>query len=245
MSTNERVCVCPKYVASGQTCSNGLAGYEASKVCCPVGCGQCGGSGCSALDGGGDACCTANVMAAGTLCSESKAAPCNIDTASVDPGDGVDSVDVDGKKSTFLLLYICDNEATLFTEYNGVWQPLVGGFRVSFRIRPQQLPYIHIFFCESSMVSDPPSQYCALPFLCDRPVAPRQTPRHALEISRVSTPTMWSGKSCNHAACRCWHRLSAQDPRSRPPPPRPSSAGLRGVAQEQGAECCRLCNLSS
>eukprot|EP00752_Nemacystus_decipiens_P008459 g7561.t1 len=79
--------------AEGQTCSNGLAGFESSSVCCPVGCGDCGGSGCAKfnLDLGKD-CCTGHVKDSGVLCSEAKSAPCIIDTATVDPGDD-DSVD--------------------------------------------------------------------------------------------------------------------------------------------------------
>ncbi|CAN0159004.1 unnamed protein product, partial [Scytosiphon promiscuus] len=66
-------------VIDGNTCSNGLPGYEASKVCCPLSCGTCGGPGCSKL---GDGCCTSDVKDSGALCSETKAAPCII-------GDGV------------------------------------------------------------------------------------------------------------------------------------------------------------
>ncbi|CAM9886006.1 unnamed protein product, partial [Hapterophycus canaliculatus] len=51
------------------TCSNGLTGYEASKVCCPASCGSCGGSGCSKR---GDGCCTSDVKDSGVLCSVSK-----------------------------------------------------------------------------------------------------------------------------------------------------------------------------
>lgn len=61
---------------TAQTCSNSLAGYEASGVCCPVDCGTCGGSGCSQL---GDGCCTKDVISSGVQCSSSRAAPCIID----------------------------------------------------------------------------------------------------------------------------------------------------------------------
>eukprot|EP00752_Nemacystus_decipiens_P006649 g5977.t1 len=57
-------------------CSNGLPGYEASDVCCPLSCGTCGGSGCSQL---GEGCCTSDVKDSGELCSETMAAPCIID----------------------------------------------------------------------------------------------------------------------------------------------------------------------
>eukprot|EP00903_Cladosiphon_okamuranus_P019666 g18077.t2 len=74
------------------TCSNGLPGYEASSVCCPVSCGRCGGSGCSAL---GDGCCTSGVKKDGDLCSVTLAAPCNIDgpLGSMDSIDTIDSID--------------------------------------------------------------------------------------------------------------------------------------------------------
>eukprot|EP00903_Cladosiphon_okamuranus_P010585 g10009.t1 len=66
----------PCIVSDAPTCSNGLPGYEAADVCCPLSCGRCGGSGCSKL---GDGCCTRGVKESGDLCSVTKAAPCNID----------------------------------------------------------------------------------------------------------------------------------------------------------------------
>ncbi len=45
-------------------------------MCCPLSCGTCGGEGCSKL---GEGCCTSDVKDSGDLCSETKAAPCNID----------------------------------------------------------------------------------------------------------------------------------------------------------------------
>lgn len=57
------------------TCSNGLAGYEASNVCCPVSCGTCGGLGCGSL---GDGCCTSDVLESGDMCSTTGSAPCVI-----------------------------------------------------------------------------------------------------------------------------------------------------------------------
>eukprot|EP00903_Cladosiphon_okamuranus_P018651 g17166.t1 len=59
-----------------QTCSNGVPGYESANVCCPLGCGTCGGDSCSEL---GEGCCTSDVKDSGALCSVTKAAPCNID----------------------------------------------------------------------------------------------------------------------------------------------------------------------
>ncbi|CAN0056993.1 unnamed protein product [Pylaiella littoralis] len=70
------VLLLPIVVTQAQTCSNSLAGYEASGVCCPVDCGTCGGSGCSQL---GDGCCTKDVISSGVQCSSSRAAPCIID----------------------------------------------------------------------------------------------------------------------------------------------------------------------
>ncbi|CAM9225226.1 unnamed protein product, partial [Ectocarpus fasciculatus] len=64
-----------------QTCSNGLAGYEKSGACCSVGCGTCGGEGCSQLGEGAESCCTSNIIAAGEPCSEKGAAPCVVDPA--------------------------------------------------------------------------------------------------------------------------------------------------------------------
>ena len=51
-------------------------------MCCPVECGECGGVGCSQR---GDGCCTKDVEDSGIKCSESRSAPCIIDTDSVDP----------------------------------------------------------------------------------------------------------------------------------------------------------------
>eukprot|EP00752_Nemacystus_decipiens_P015183 g13520.t4 len=75
----------PAPVMEGPTCSNGLPGYEANDVCCPLSCGECGGSGCSSR---GDGCCTSDVKDSGDLCSVTMAAPCNIDGDSAD-GDAV------------------------------------------------------------------------------------------------------------------------------------------------------------
>ncbi|CAN0288644.1 unnamed protein product, partial [Hapterophycus canaliculatus] len=61
--------------ATSPTCSNGLAGYEAAGVCCPLSCGSCGGTGCSLL---GDLCCQSNIRGAGEMCSATGSAPCII-----------------------------------------------------------------------------------------------------------------------------------------------------------------------
>ena len=62
--------------SAGDTCANGLPGFDASGVCCPESCGQCGGVGCSSL---GEGCCTSGVIDSGVMCSDSLAAPCIMD----------------------------------------------------------------------------------------------------------------------------------------------------------------------
>eukprot|EP00903_Cladosiphon_okamuranus_P006682 g6522.t1 len=61
------------------TCSNGLVGIEFKTVCCDLGCGSCGGSGCSLRPGGGTACCKGLIENSEVLCSVSGAAPCILD----------------------------------------------------------------------------------------------------------------------------------------------------------------------
>ncbi|CAN0163534.1 unnamed protein product, partial [Ectocarpus fasciculatus] len=81
-----------KLQTDDQSCSNGLPGYEASNVCCPLSCGTCGGVGCSQL---GEGCCTSDVKDSGDLCSVTMAAPCNIDDEVVDDrmcSDGVPGI---------------------------------------------------------------------------------------------------------------------------------------------------------
>ena len=63
--------------------SEDFPGYEASGVCCPVSCGQCGGPGCSDLPGGKD-CCTSDIMARNVFCFDAGAAPCIIDDFTAD-----------------------------------------------------------------------------------------------------------------------------------------------------------------
>ncbi|CAM9446163.1 unnamed protein product, partial [Ectocarpus fasciculatus] len=66
-----------------ETCSNGIEGIDhKGEVCCPVLCGQCGGSGCGSagsvhgLDG--ESCCSSEVLAANVLCEVTGEAPCVI-----------------------------------------------------------------------------------------------------------------------------------------------------------------------
>jgi hypothetical protein len=48
------------------TCATGII---SGKNCCAATCLNCGGAGCSLRDGGSNACCTANILAAGKMCS--------------------------------------------------------------------------------------------------------------------------------------------------------------------------------
>ena len=80
-----------------QTCSNDLPGFEASGVCCPLSCGQCGGSGCALL---GEGCCTSQVIDSGLLCSVTNAAPCIVDS---DDGERKYGLRV----STYISAHIC------------------------------------------------------------------------------------------------------------------------------------------
>ncbi|CAN0434757.1 unnamed protein product, partial [Ectocarpus sp. 12 AP-2014] len=64
-------------------CSNGLEGIDhKGEVCCPLGCGQCGGSGCStsgASNGlGAESCCSSEVNDSGRYCDDTNKAPCII-----------------------------------------------------------------------------------------------------------------------------------------------------------------------
>ena len=63
------------------TCEGDIEGIQASDVCCPASCGECGGSGCSARDGGGlfsgrEACCGSGVRSLNRVCSDTVGAPC-------------------------------------------------------------------------------------------------------------------------------------------------------------------------
>ncbi|CAM9258533.1 unnamed protein product, partial [Scytosiphon promiscuus] len=68
---------------ASQTCSNGIPGIDGNGVvCCPLGCNQCGGPGCStsgrAAGLGSDSCCGGGVKASGKFCDDTGAAPCII-----------------------------------------------------------------------------------------------------------------------------------------------------------------------
>ncbi|CAN0292541.1 unnamed protein product, partial [Ectocarpus fasciculatus] len=65
------------------TCSNGLEGIDhKGEVCCPVRCGQCGGSGCSASGAeyglGEESCCSSGVNDSVRYCDDTNEAPCII-----------------------------------------------------------------------------------------------------------------------------------------------------------------------
>ena len=71
--------------ASPETaCSNGIAGVEASGMCCTLGCGTCGGPGCGsrgAADGlTAEDCCAWRIRDSGVFCDVSGTAPCIIDS---------------------------------------------------------------------------------------------------------------------------------------------------------------------
>ncbi|CAN0056924.1 unnamed protein product [Pylaiella littoralis] len=78
-------CVYEVVVApTDSTCSNGIAGIDGNGVvCCPIGCGTCGGSSCATAGRanglGSDSCCGGGIKDSGVLCSVSGVAPCIID----------------------------------------------------------------------------------------------------------------------------------------------------------------------
>ena len=68
---------------TAETCSNGLEGIDGNGVvCCPLGCGQCGGTGCNtsgaAAGLGADSCCGGSIKASDEYCDETNEAPCII-----------------------------------------------------------------------------------------------------------------------------------------------------------------------
>lgn len=48
------------------------------QYCCPTGCGECGGVGCSSRPLGAENCCTTKIKASGDMCAVTQAAPCRI-----------------------------------------------------------------------------------------------------------------------------------------------------------------------
>lgn len=67
-------------------CSNGVVGIDGTDddgvtVCCPIGCGQCGGDGCDTSgepEYGEESCCIPGVVNSTELCSSSETSPCVI-----------------------------------------------------------------------------------------------------------------------------------------------------------------------
>lgn len=67
-----------------------MSGYENSVVCCPVECGQCGGSGCDDILSTDDIqwyCCSDLVIIAGVYCNETVQPPCIIGTGASERGN--------------------------------------------------------------------------------------------------------------------------------------------------------------
>lgn len=79
--------VIPAHHSDGATCVNGLTGIDGStdngNACCPLGCNQCGGTGC-ARNGdegfGRDECCVNTILEEKPACSSFVAAPCVVVT---------------------------------------------------------------------------------------------------------------------------------------------------------------------
>ncbi|CAB1098365.1 unnamed protein product [Ectocarpus sp. CCAP 1310/34] len=110
--TNEAPCIIGSRPTpsptSANTCSNGLEGIDGNGVvCCPLGCGQCGGTGCNTsgaaagLDG--SSCCGGSIKASGKYCDETNDAPCIIGsspapspTPSETCSNGVEGIDGNG-----------------------------------------------------------------------------------------------------------------------------------------------------
>ncbi len=83
-----------------ETCPStvGVVGIESSNgvACCLTSCGACGGSGCSALEGGGDGCCTSDIIENNDLCSVTGVAPCLIVPQPDSPDGGDGTVEIPG-----------------------------------------------------------------------------------------------------------------------------------------------------
>ncbi|CAN0373521.1 unnamed protein product [Pylaiella littoralis] len=85
------------FVTHGDTCPGGISGHSGNDVvCCPLGCGQCGGIGCtySGVDAGlgSESCCGSYIKSNGKLCSETGEAPCIL-------GDTDDDVDTNDEST--------------------------------------------------------------------------------------------------------------------------------------------------
>ena len=77
-----------------ETCSNDLPGFQHGVVCCPLSCGQCGGSGCENIAGteGASDCCSDVILTGGVMCDSTAVvpvvAPCVIGTGTADRVNG-------------------------------------------------------------------------------------------------------------------------------------------------------------
>lgn len=69
---------------SKDLCMDGT-GIQSGDVCCPIECGQCGGTGCSELEGGEDSCCTSSVLSSGVSC-EISGPPCILSVSQCSDG---------------------------------------------------------------------------------------------------------------------------------------------------------------
>ncbi|CAM9196305.1 unnamed protein product [Ectocarpus sp. 13 AM-2016] len=98
---------------TGDTCSDGIEGIDGNGVvCCPLGCGQCGGTGCSSagaangLNSG--SCCGGGIKYNGDYCDDTGEAPCiygsapenDDDEGGDDEGDDDSEEDDDGSDGT-------------------------------------------------------------------------------------------------------------------------------------------------
>ncbi|CAB1121513.1 unnamed protein product [Ectocarpus sp. CCAP 1310/34] len=82
------------------TCSDGIEGIDGNGVvCCPLGCGQCAGSGCSTAGAANgltsSSCCGGGIKSSGNYCDDTGVAPCIYGSAPDADGDGDDDDDDD------------------------------------------------------------------------------------------------------------------------------------------------------
>ena len=61
-------------------CQDGLLNYDGG-VCCPSACGQCGGVGCNAREGGPESCCTEPIHSSGKVCGVASDVQCRMPTS--------------------------------------------------------------------------------------------------------------------------------------------------------------------
>lgn len=57
-------------------CGDGIEGYLNLLACCPIACGQCGGTNCDLLPGGASNCCPDIILSGAESCSDVRVAPC-------------------------------------------------------------------------------------------------------------------------------------------------------------------------